>query len=227
MINIGGTTATTLNLGRTGQTQALLGNVTVAGTSGSVLTSTGTDWTSQAAGGGSHAVLDKNTTTVTVTNSFTETTLYTVSVPANTLGTNKMLRVTMGGTYLNNSGATKSMVVSIKYGATTLYSDTSAALFSGTALRGWRLEFILAANAATNAQKLIGSFGMSHGGATTTGTGDSNVMIGDNDGSYGLLYGTSAIDSTVAQTLLVTVTHNASDVNTTITRYTVITELIQ
>ncbi|HEX9506613.1 MAG TPA: hypothetical protein VGA62_11485, partial [Acidimicrobiia bacterium] len=31
-INIGGTTATTLNLGRSGQTQALLGNVTVAGT---------------------------------------------------------------------------------------------------------------------------------------------------------------------------------------------------
>jgi hypothetical protein len=31
-IDIGGTTATTLNLGRTGQTQALLGNATVAGT---------------------------------------------------------------------------------------------------------------------------------------------------------------------------------------------------
>jgi hypothetical protein len=31
-INIGGTTATTLNLGRSGQTQALLGNTTVAGT---------------------------------------------------------------------------------------------------------------------------------------------------------------------------------------------------
>jgi hypothetical protein len=36
-INIGGTTATTLNLGRSGQTQALLGNATVAGT----LTTTG------------------------------------------------------------------------------------------------------------------------------------------------------------------------------------------
>lgn len=33
-INIGGATATTLNLGRSGQTQALLGNVTVAGTLG-------------------------------------------------------------------------------------------------------------------------------------------------------------------------------------------------
>jgi hypothetical protein len=33
-INIGGTTGTTLNLGRTGQTQALLGNGTVAGTLG-------------------------------------------------------------------------------------------------------------------------------------------------------------------------------------------------
>src|SRR5206468_3157759 len=101
-LNLGGTTATTLNLRRTGQTQALLGNATIAGTlqlqsftagalktnatgqvsavapgtAGNVLTSTGTDFVSQVP---DISVFDKSTATVAVANTTTETTLYSVN----------------------------------------------------------------------------------------------------------------------------------------------------
>lgn len=189
-----------------------------------MLTSSGTDWVSQIP---AVSIFDKSTTTVSVTNTTTETTLYSVTVPANTLGTNHLLRVSIGGTYLNNTGLNHSIRLKIKYGAMTLYDDTTDSLGVDANNRGWRLELILAANAATNAQKLLGRFAIGDLGAATAGTGDIGKVLADQDAMGGPLYGTSAIDSTAAQTLAVRVIHAAASTSLTISREIVITELIQ
>ena len=66
-------------------------------------------------------ILDRSTSTVDVVSTVTETTIYTFSVPANAMSTNRMLRLTMIGDVLNNDGTNRQFTVRIKFGATTMY----------------------------------------------------------------------------------------------------------
>ena len=172
-------------------------------------------------------IFDKSTATVAVANTTTETTLYSVSVPGGTLSTDNILHVRMNGTVFSNNGSGSTFRVKIKYGATTLYDSTSASVNDSSNTNPFEMNFILAANGATNAQKLAGRFETANVGAATAGYGYMGVTTGNGTGVNTPLYGTAAIDSTLAQTLAVTVTHSDNDPSISIVRQTVFAELLQ
>lgn len=197
------------------------------GTSGFVLTSNGTSWVSQIP---QFTVLDKTATTLTVSNTTTDTQLYGVTVPANTLGTSHLIRVSIGGTYTNNSGATTNLRLRIRYGGTTIWDDTVGAttgISTSGNNRAWRLDFTFAAAGSTLLQEGYGSFIMGHAGGTNTGTGDAGQTTGSSNGYEAAMYGGSVVDSTAAQTFEVRVVHGAANANISISRQYAMTELIQ
>lgn len=142
-------------------------------------------------------------TDVTITNTTTETAILTTSIPANTLRTNNAVRARIFITSLTTASA---VTFRFKYGATTL--ATSNALNVGTG-QGGIIEVMLFANAATNAQE--GSMYVCLNSTVNAPLADTST-------------GTSAIDSTSAQNLVVTAQYASN--NSTLTMSNAIVELI-
>jgi len=157
------------------------------------------------------ALLGSVTTAVTSPTSTVETALLTQSIPANTLSTNKGVKVTIffdGFTMTSNGNFT----FRFKYGSTTLVTVVigSATITSGTGI----LEFILLAKGATNSQA-----GSARLLATPDGTATGSVITSFS-GS-----GTSAEDSTGALNLIITTqSQNTGTLSGIITMETAIVE---
>jgi hypothetical protein len=133
-------------------------------------------------------------------------------IPGGTLGTNRLLRVRAGGTWSNASGATRTCTLTVGYGATTMWADTSAALATGTTT-GWHLDLLLMANSSVTSQKLHGVVMIGSTGAVTTGvTGD---IATDEITSSAVVAGTAAVDSTANQALTVGVSFNGAGITWT------------
>ena len=150
--------------------------------------------------------LDRDVTETEVVNTTTETTVYSYSVPANTLGTNKLLRLTLIGDYLNNSGTDKTLTLKITYGATSLLNQAFTFIATSASRRAIPLESWLSANNATNSQRSLTRLWIFGGGSA--GSPPSLQAISHR----GLaVHNAVAEDSTAAKTLAVTVTHNNAD----------------
>jgi len=161
----------------------------------------GSQLTGLPSSGGSTA-LDKITANTTVTNNAAEANLYTFSLAGGTFSTNNVLRLTIQIIDLDVPDTTN-CVLRFKYGGITLGSITVSNGGSGSDVLNAKalITFIIAADGATNAQ---------------LGT----VLIYTNNvdmGSVGLVQGTSAVDSTAAQTLAVTADWDAASTTRTIT----------
>ena len=166
-------------------------------------------------------VIDKSTTTVTTTTTGSNVSLLSYSVPANTLGTAGVLRVRMGGTWLSG-GAGRTVNFIISYGGTNLWNATSGAQAAGTV--SWMIEFDLLANNSTTAQALVGRVTISPGATTNVSSGIGTLAsVTTTPWAATTISGTSAIASTSAQTLSVTVNQSASG---TFTKYYHTTELL-
>jgi hypothetical protein len=153
-------------------------------------------------------VLDRDMSALDIVNTATETTLYSYAVPANTLGTDKALRVTIKGDYLSDEIATNhTITLKVKFGATTLFADVSGTFLNDANRRVYSLDIILSAADATNAQQLNGTLLFDIGPADT-GIGEINDGL---LGRGGMFAGTSAEDSTAAKTLDITIQHDAAD----------------
>jgi hypothetical protein len=145
-------------------------------------------------------ILDRNVVAVDVNNTAAETTVYTKSIAANTLGTQRSLRLTMIADQLHNNVAGDTCTLRCKYGGTTLVTLGSS--FGGTlsaARRTVRLTFEIINLNATNSQngQLFIKYDPTTGGA-----------IQEVGGA-----GTAAVDSTAAQTLLVSAQWSAASLN--------------
>jgi hypothetical protein len=157
-------------------------------------------------------IIDKSVVDTVITTAGPNS-MFSFNVPGGTLGTDRILRFKSAGRWSNASGANRTVTIAISYGGTTLYSDISAALATGSTT-GWNIEFELIANNSTTSQKLIGVIMIGSTGAVTTGvTGDiatdeitSNAMIVGNNGS---------INSATNQTLDVSVTFNGAGITWT------------
>ncbi len=123
-----------------------------------------------------------------------EITLYTYSVPSNTLGTNKALRVTVAGTYLNSTGGNRTLTVRFKYGGSTFAGRGSGNIGTNAATGNFLFTAILAATGATNSQ---------HGYMNCSIESGANASVDWTDRMN------CAVDSTSAQNLVVTVEHSA------------------
>jgi hypothetical protein len=125
---------------------------------------------------GPGGVIERSTTQAATIADTNETTLFTFSLPANTLSENgKGVRITAFGTY----GATvNNKTIKVKFGATTI-ADTGAAAANGTA---WHvIGTILRTGAATqltSAVRMVGAFASGSGvSMPTTPAEDTTAAI--------------------------------------------------
>lgn len=152
------------------------------GTNGQTLTTNGSktlSWTTQS------SKIVSTTTSASYTGTTAEQTLTSLTVPGGTLGTNNILRGTFELSF-QNKASSHTQTIRVKYGGTTV----GTFLFTSSASTDTfhTLQFRLYANGATNAQNFKGN--------DAADSGVSQLTI--------LAAGTSAIDSTMSQTLVVT-----------------------
>jgi hypothetical protein len=170
-------------------------------------------------------VLDRQVTQNDVNNTAAETTLYSFSVPANVLDTQKALRLKMWGDFLNTTGAGATVRVRVKFGATTHWDDTSGSLTTNATRHPWEMEVLIGNQNATNVQAIGGRFLMSPVTANV-GIGDLATIPASTTGAVASFYATGAIDTTAARTLEVTVQLSASSTNLSIRRQFAILEVL-
>lgn len=168
--------------------------------------------------------IEVDATEVTVANTVTETTLFDVSVAANTLSTNNAIRVTI---YLSDfqCDSSESITFRLKYGATTIASltmTTTGATSSNIDLNGAIITGLIVADGATNAQK---GFLMFIGGDGVLE--DDNLASVDGERGIGGGNGTATEDSTASKTLSVTAQWAATGASNTITAEAWIVEKIK
>jgi hypothetical protein len=126
--------------------------------------------------------IDRDTTrTTVVSNSNTEATLYSYTVPANLLGTDRILKMTVLGAYINNTGSNQTLRVRYKFGGAEMWNDVTANAASNANERGFRFEFWIANQGTTNSQTGGGTAFIGGTGAASAGSGDlgSYVTLGD------------------------------------------------
>ena len=150
-------------------------------------------------------IIDRDVTSQEVVNTVTETTIYTYSIPADTFSTNRAVRVTMVGDYLNNSAGTPDFTVKLKLGSTTVLNRVESSVAVDTARRAVILKGIISAANSTSAQIAAGQMHFAAAGDGVTGTMGTN-----NSNSMGLRNNV-AEDTTGALTLAITVTHSIAN----------------
>ncbi len=160
-------------------------------------------------------LLDVAAGDVTVSNTVTETDLYSLSIPANLLSTNRTLRLTLLGDLLAN--AVDTPIVRVKFGASTLIATAVGGdLANSASRRAIRITVHLCAtsNAAqvVYMEAVIGS-----PDTDTTGTG-ARMNPADAAETWWILnnIATGAIDSTAAQTFAVSWEWSAASASTEI-----------
>jgi hypothetical protein len=157
----------------------------------------------------SYKYLNASTTGTTVTNSTTETNLYSYTIPANTLGTSNLLKFKLNVTDFDNdysnSGGGENNVIKVYYGATAIATFTIAAVNDvtyGKDMSGWINCYVLASG-TTNSQSSVCTIDFLRNGIDAVGT--SNVRLSET--------GTASIDSTSAQLFRVTATLGSTNDN--------------
>lgn len=166
-------------------------------------------------------VLTQSVTDQTVTNSTAEASFFSYSVPGNTLGTNKMIRVTIMGEYAYAVG--NSITLRFKYGATTIsaVSGISAANVNA-ATKGWVLRVYLVAKNATNSQK---GWWKGDGGEAEKASDEQGSFEHNEEFSmHGM--GTATEDSTAAKTLDFTAQWSAASASLVWTKNYAVVELV-
>lgn len=167
-----------------------------------------------------------STTNVTVTATLTETAVVSSTIPANTLGTSGVVRATAYFSSFDTNAATDSFNLVWQYGTTrvattTLHCGGNAA---GLGCLG-KLDLELFSAGTTNSQEAIATSMFT--GATTTLRFVAGAVLpqafASSTAGTAFSFGTSAVDSTAAQSLklLVTNSTNSANQSATMTRYTI------
>jgi len=164
---------------------------------------------------------------ITLAQGTNETTLYSVTVPANALGINGSIEMELHGDLLYNNSASDTLTLRVKFGGSTylgwVYSAINAAT---TATRlPWILIIELTNQGVTNAQEMT---------AYMTPLRNNNVGLGDISSGTGIVAtetggranaaviqdvsGTVAIDTTVNQALLISAQWSAASANNSFRR---------
>lgn len=129
-------------------------------------------------------------------------TMFTTSIPAGILGTNKTIRARITGLINNTTSAVQSSAWSMAYGGTILASGILPVPGNGSF--AWLIIFDITANALTNAQVIFAQDSIFDNNSSA-GTGQ-NILFSHGSRNVG------AIDSTIAQNLIFG-TQNSSAVN--------------
>lgn len=151
-----------------------------------------------------------------IASSTSEETSHTFSVPANTFGTNNLLRLNYWGLVLNNSGGSIVVTYRLKYGATTLATVAMTMPTASATPQYLELTALLKGDAATNAQEAVLLVNQVFPGA---GTSQREFMAYDD--------GTSAEDSTGALNLLITAQSDTNNAGISLVKKSVSIEKLE
>lgn len=168
------------------------------------------------------------TTEQDVVNTTTETSVMSCTVPGGTLSTANGLRVTLTGSYLNNTGGGTNLYVSVKYGGTIIAGGPNG---TGAAVGGGGYA------SSANRHAVILQSTISANGSTSSQRGDTIIWLGTTtatetdwatpDTVNTNLKSNLAIDSTTNQTLTVTVQHGSASANLSFKRFAVFVEVLR
>lgn len=154
--------------------------------------------TFQAVTGNLPVVIDRDVTSSSLVNDTAETTMYSYSIPANTLGSDGMIRLQWAGEFLNNTGGSATLVVRVKLGSTTIFdTNTVLAGTNSASERNLAGHCWISAQNATNAQA---SYCQASMGATSTTGGSAGGAVFRPEAVHNSI----AEDSTTALTLSIT-----------------------
>ncbi len=143
-----------------------------------------------------------------------------VTIDAGAMGANRMLRATLVGDYLNNTGADRTFVLTVDLGTTLLQKTVGGAgassISASATRRPFRIEIEICNLGAANSQWSSMSVFLGEASSTGTGLGDlTNVVRPTANGGihqFALVgaNGAHSRDTTSAQTLAVYVTHSTA-----------------
>ncbi len=137
-----------------------------------------------------------------------EQTIFTGTVPANCMGTDRMLRLAIRGTAKNQTGSGRLFQIRLKFGGSTLV-DCSISLASSATLTTFWVDVEIQNDAATGAQNVTLRATLPGGSAPATGTAGGSAGTG----AIRTVEATGAVDTTSDQTLAVTLQLPVSDAN--------------
>jgi len=161
----------------------------------------GTDVQLGVGGGGSGPVIEERSTSETdITNTTSETTLYSYTIGAGDLSTDKTVELSIYGDILQNNGS-QSFVLRVKLGATTLYEDTSSAVSNSATRYPFSMKVRVSALGSTSSQWMSGEV-MVPSPSATTGLGDANT---DEGRIFAAIANSATEDSTGSLALAVTI----------------------
>lgn len=137
----------------------------------------------------SSRTLDRNASVNTFNTTTAETTIYSYTIPANTLGANDEIYTRILNHYLNNTGSARGYVIKVKLGGTTVINfDTTTFFGSNSAKRLVKVDIYISSLGATNSQyvtmQINHASGSTPSGSITTGEGSlwsnniGNVQLG-------------------------------------------------
>jgi hypothetical protein len=164
-------------------------------------------------GGWATGLLFTTTSSSTViSNSAADTNIFSGTITGGTLGTSGAVKFVVHGTVTNVTGANRTLNISVKYGATTLWKDTTPNIATSSTARTFNIEGILFADNSATAQRLaVTNITLGPAATATTGYGDiaGSPIIFFSPGAGGTSAETSSGDLTFA----VSIELSLADVN--------------
>lgn len=137
----------------------------------------------------------------TITNTGLTTVAYSVSIPGGTLGTLSGIVMQMNAEFQNNSGSSTTLQIQISYGGTAVADSGIVGWAAAAAFRPVSVDMLLTGAGATNAQNCRTTFRIS---AATGINAPASTSVTDFITTS--TYNNSAVDSTIAKTLVVNIT---------------------
>ncbi len=156
--------------------------------------------------------IDVDPTDVLVTDTAALTSIYSVVIPAEALGTNRVVRVRIVGDYLNTTLTGQGLTLQISLGGMVLYSDATSAtaIINSVERRGSFLDFYLVNRDDADLQIGGGRFFVGAADAATVGIGGMVDLETANRAAAEFETKEGAVDTSLAQTLDVSVAHSTS-----------------
>lgn len=153
-------------------------------------------------------VIDSATAPISISNSSTDAS-YTKSIAGGAFSSTRSMDINMIGSFVNNTATTASMRIRGSYGGTALF-DTTAQAFGNGGAHAFALRATVSAANATNVQNVHAALAVA-----STGTA-AGVMTGTSDFVASAI-NQVAVDSTIAQNLVLTATLSVANTSLTFT----------
>lgn len=175
----------------------------------------------------SSRTLDRDASVNTFNTTTTETTIYSYTIPANTLGANDEIYTRILNYYLNNTGSAKGYVIKVKLGGTTVIDfDTTTFFGSNSAKRLVKVDIYISSLGATNSQyvtmQINHASGSTPSGSITTGEGS---LWSNNIGNVQLGSGVLSQDMTSSKVFEVSIQLSTSSASHEWSSYSATTQL--